>query len=83
MRTVGIFEAKSQLSSLIQKVENGEEILLTRHGKTVARLVPPEPRENASVIADWVRDLRAFRKGKDLGAIAGATLPELIAAGRK
>lgn len=83
MRSVGIFEAKSQLSSLIQKVENGEEILLTRHGKTVARLVPPEPCENASVIADWVTDLRAFRKGKDLGAIAGTTLPELIEAGRK
>jgi len=39
-RQVGAFEAKNTLGSLLDRVENGEEIVITRHGKPVARLVP-------------------------------------------
>ncbi|MEI7783196.1 MAG: type II toxin-antitoxin system prevent-host-death family antitoxin [Betaproteobacteria bacterium] len=39
MQTVTIAQAKNQLSSLIHAVESGEEVVLTRHGKPVARLV--------------------------------------------
>lgn len=38
MITVGAFEAKTHLSALLDKVEAGEEVLITRHGKPVARL---------------------------------------------
>ncbi len=37
---VGAFEAKNKLGSLLDRVERGEEIVITRHGKPVARLVP-------------------------------------------
>jgi prevent-host-death family protein len=37
---VGAFEAKNTLGSLLDRVERGEEIVITRHGKPVARLVP-------------------------------------------
>jgi len=37
---VGAFEAKNTLGSLLDRVEGGEEIVITRHGKPVARLVP-------------------------------------------
>jgi prevent-host-death family protein len=37
---VGAFEAKNSLGSLLDRVEQGEEIVITRHGKPVARLVP-------------------------------------------
>ncbi len=40
IREVGAFEAKNTLGSLLDRVENGEEIVITRHGKPVARLVP-------------------------------------------
>ena len=40
MRSVGTFEAKTHLSALLEQVERGEEITITRHGKAVARLVP-------------------------------------------
>lgn len=40
---VGAFEAKTHLSRLLDQVEAGEAIDITRHGKRVARLVPPEP----------------------------------------
>jgi prevent-host-death family protein len=39
MITVGAFEAKTKLSELLDRVERGEEVLITRHGKNVARLV--------------------------------------------
>mgnify|MGYP001463535022 CR=1 FL=1 len=37
---IGAFEAKNKLGMLLDMVENGEEIVITRHGKPVARLVP-------------------------------------------
>jgi prevent-host-death family protein len=37
---VGAFEAKNTLGALLDRVEGGEEIVITRHGKPVARLVP-------------------------------------------
>jgi prevent-host-death family protein len=40
LREVGAFEAKNTLGSLLDRVERGEEIVITRHGKPVARLVP-------------------------------------------
>jgi prevent-host-death family protein len=39
-RQVGAFEAKNTLGTLLDRVEQGEEIVITRHGKPVARLVP-------------------------------------------
>jgi prevent-host-death family protein len=41
MTTVGAFEAKTKLSELLDRVERGEEIVITRRGKPAARLVPP------------------------------------------
>ncbi|MFA6960859.1 MAG: type II toxin-antitoxin system Phd/YefM family antitoxin [Opitutaceae bacterium] len=42
MKTVGLFDAKTRLSELCREVsETGEEIIITRHGQTLARLVPP------------------------------------------
>jgi prevent-host-death family protein len=37
---IGAFEAKNKLGALLDRVEQGEEIVITRHGKAVARLVP-------------------------------------------
>jgi prevent-host-death family protein len=40
MRTVNVHEAKTQLSRLLQAVEEGEEIVIARNGTPVAKLVP-------------------------------------------
>lgn len=42
MAEIGAFEAKNKLSALLDRVENGEEITITRRGKPVARLVRVE-----------------------------------------
>ena len=39
MKHVGIFEAKTKLSSLLTEVEKGSEVVITRHGKPIAKLV--------------------------------------------
>lgn len=43
MDTVNIHEAKTHLSRLIDRVEAGEEIVIAKRGKPVARLVPLQP----------------------------------------
>ena len=65
-RTAGIFEAKQQLSALVDAVEAGEEVRITRHGREVARLVPPpkadvSPRTGTSKGAEALKALRAWR----------------------
>ncbi len=40
MQTIGAFEAKTHFSALLDKVEKGEQIVITKHGRVVAKLVP-------------------------------------------
>lgn len=59
MKEVGVLEAKTHLSALIAEVGAGEEVVITRHGKPVARLVaPPDLRRIRSDAVDQVRALR-------------------------
>lgn len=39
MKTVGVSEAKTHLAQLLDDVERGEEITITRHGRPVAKLI--------------------------------------------
>jgi len=61
MRTVGVLEAKTNLSALIDEVEaSGEAIVITRHGKAVARLSPERSgrRSNPAGLAERARAFR-------------------------
>ena len=42
MRRAGVFEAKQNFSALIDAVEAGEEVRITRHGREVVRMLPVE-----------------------------------------
>ncbi|MEI7951982.1 MAG: type II toxin-antitoxin system Phd/YefM family antitoxin [Synechococcaceae cyanobacterium ELA182] len=56
MRTVGLAEAKAQLSALLDAVEAGEEVVITRRGQPVARVVrDPGP---GGTNPDWIQQLR-------------------------
>ena len=59
MREVSAFEAKNKLGQLLDLVEQGEVVVITRHGKEVARLVPARPfrsREEARAAIQRIRD---------------------------
>lgn len=61
MRTVGVLEAKTNLSALIDEMEtSGEVIVITRHGKAVARLAP-EPSARRPGVPGVAERARAFR----------------------
>ena len=65
MNEIGAFEAKNTLGTLLDRVERGEEIVITRHGKPVARLVPNDvriDRAQAQAAIDRIRE-RARRMG--------------------
>jgi prevent-host-death family protein len=80
MVTVGVFEAKNTLSELIEKVEAGEEIVITRRGQPVARLVPPRQGDSREQRERAVAALREARKGVRL---RGLSLRKLIDEGRR
>ena len=67
MKEIGAFEAKNTLGSLLDRVEQGEEILITRHGKAVARLVPHTERIDRSVAAAAAKRIRSRAKTLKLG----------------
>ena len=48
MKTVSFTDFRSNASSFLDLVEKGEEVEIQRHGKVVARLVPPVSRQQAS-----------------------------------
>ncbi len=80
MELVGWFEAKTHLSELLERVSNGEEFTITKHGKAVARLVPmPEAKAKPDVRAA-VEAMKAFRAGRSLG---GLSIREMIEEGRR
>jgi prevent-host-death family protein len=63
MLEIGAFEAKNTLGALLDRVESGEEVTITRHGRPVARLVPNSggiDRAQARAAAERIRG-RAVR----------------------
>lgn len=74
MITVGAFEAKTKLSELLDRVERGEEIEITRHGKPVARLISPAQK---SLEARAAAIDALFRRGAQEGV--AATVDDIIA----
>ena len=79
METVGSFEAKTHLSRLLERVAQGEQITITRHGVPVARLVPAVPAQPADR-AEAIEELRRFREGRRLG---DSSIRALIEEGRR
>jgi prevent-host-death family protein len=72
MITVGAFEAKTKFSALLDKVEAGEEVVITRHGKVVARLVNDNAARDRRKEA--VERLKELSKGKRLDGLSWKNL---------
>lgn len=78
MKQVGVYDAKTHLPRLLDEVERGETIEITRHGRPVARIVPLSPSRRTP--AEVVADIREARKGVRLD---GLTIRELVEEGRR
>jgi prevent-host-death family protein len=60
-KVIGAFEAKTHLSQLLDEVEKGVEIGITRRGRLVARLVPPEVSQGGRELEALVERVREER----------------------
>ncbi len=80
MHEVGAFEAKNKLGTLLDWVEAGEEVLITRRGKAVARLVPTEPGFDRAKARRAAAGLLEARRGVTLG---GLQIKDLVKEGRR
>jgi prevent-host-death family protein len=80
VRRVGLFQAKNELSALVERASKGEEIMITRRGQEAAILVPAGRRSRRTP-RDVVEHIRQMRKGARLPA--GYTLKRLVEEGRR
>lgn len=67
MQTIPVHQAKDRFSALLQAVEEGEEIVITRHGKRIARIVKeteaaPSDTERERVHREAIARLEAYQQ---------------------
>jgi prevent-host-death family protein len=81
MERIGIYDARSRLSELVDRVEAGEEVVLTRRGQPVVRMVRAEGPARSRARAEAVRRIHALRKRMNL-RITRAEVKRAVARGR-
>jgi prevent-host-death family protein len=79
MATVGSYEAKTRLPELLRRTAKGEHITITKHGVSVAVLMPAGSNKKRDVLT-LIQEIRKSRKGRTLG---GLNLREMIDEGRR
>ena len=67
MREVGAFEARNKFGQLLDLIERGEEVTITRHGRKVARLIPVQPRHGREQARAALRRIRERAETRRLG----------------
>ena len=68
MDEIGSFDAKNKLSELLTKAERGEEIVITRRGRPVAKLVPVSSGRNVKNAREAMHDIRTLAQQMKLGS---------------
>jgi prevent-host-death family protein len=82
MRQFGAFEAKTHFSELLGKVIKGEKFVITKHGASVAMIIPfTEGKQDFDPIENSIRALKNLRKGTKLGG--KLSIKKMIEQGRR
>jgi prevent-host-death family protein len=79
-REVQASEAKTHLPQLLDEVEHGETIIITRHGRAIARIIP-EAHRRRQEIDEAIADIKEL--GKQTGGATVEEILSLIREGRK
>lgn len=79
-RVVGALEMETRLSELLDRVEEGEEFIITRHGEWVARVVPIRKVTSDENRRETIRKMRELAARNHLG---GLKVRDLINEGRR
>ena len=88
MQTIPVHQAKDRFSALLQAVEEGEEIVITRHGRKIARIVReaeavPSEAERERIRREAIERLRAYQAGVKEAVAGFSDWKSLRDAGRK
>lgn len=70
MLKVSVTEAKNRLSALLDGIERGEDVIITRRGRPIARLTGLSPGHNAVRARQEIADLRAASRNLTLGGVS-------------
>jgi prevent-host-death family protein len=68
MQTIGAFEAKTHFSALLLQVEKGEQVVITKHGHPVAKLIPILG-EDREAVRQTIQQLKRFVQSNTLGGL--------------
>jgi prevent-host-death family protein len=79
MKEIGAFEAKNKFGQLLDWVEAGDEVVITRRGKVVARLTQPVATADPDEAISAAARIRARRRSVTLG---GLSVKDLVSEGR-
>ena len=74
MESIAAFDAKTRLSELLERAANGETFEITKHGRPVGKLGPPDSARDPKVVAEAVQRLKTYR-----GALKGLKVDEVVA----
>ncbi|MBL0172092.1 MAG: type II toxin-antitoxin system prevent-host-death family antitoxin [Gemmatimonadaceae bacterium] len=74
MESIAAFDAKTRLSELLERAANGETFEITKHGRPVGKLGPPDSARDPKVVAEAVKRLKTYR-----GALKRMSRTELLA----
>lgn len=77
---VGAYDARTRFAELLERVQQGDEITITRHGVPVARLVPVR---KASTAAERQAAINAMRELAAKNRLEGLRIKDLISEGRR
>jgi prevent-host-death family protein len=79
MKTVGVYEAKTHLPKLLERVMRGDRITITKHGVPIAVLQPFEPDKHIDIRSVILEVLKFREKNK----LLGLSIREMIEEGRR
>ena len=74
MESIAAFDAKTRLSELLERAANGETFEITKHGRPVGKLGPPDSARDPKVVAEAVQRLKTYR-----GALKRVSRTKLLA----
>ncbi len=78
MQTVSLSELRRKFSALVKRASAGERIGITRRGKLVALIIPPESRMAITQVFADIEEIR-----KRIAPLKGITIKQLIEEGRR
>lgn len=83
MQTIGAFAAKTHFSAILEEVEKGERVTITKHGRPVARLVPITSRDDRDSVEKTIQRMKKFSQSHTSHTLGGLDWKTLRDEGRR